>query len=149
MAVPSGVFPVWKNAFKIGKSGAASTEVDMVPIKEMESFSISIDGNVEEWNPFEAEGWTRRLVTGKAFTLSIAGKRHIGDEGNDYVAGLAWKSGVDCSTKMLWTFPDGATLSFDAVVNVTNIGAGETRNVGPLEFDVMSDGKPTYTAPSA
>lgn len=36
-------------------------------------------------------------------------------------------------------------LEFDAVVNVTNIGGGDSTNVAALEFDVMSHGKPTYT----
>ena len=44
------------------------------------------------------------------------------------------------------TFPDGATLLFEnAVYNVTNWGAGKSTEVIPLEFDVMSNGKPTYT----
>ena len=44
-------------------------------------------------------------------------------------------------------FPDGTTVSWDAAVyNVTNIGAGDSTAVGPLEFDVMSNGKPTVTA---
>ena len=34
-------------------------------IAEMENFSVSIDGNVEEWSPMEQEGWLKRMVTGK------------------------------------------------------------------------------------
>ena len=147
MAAHSGVFPVYENAFKIGKSGRTSTDADMVTIAEMESFSVSIDGNVEEWKPMEAEGWTKRMTTGKALTISLSGKRCGGDAGNDYVAGLAWKTGLDCNTKFEWTFPDGAKLAFDAVVSVTENSGGDSTNIGSLAFDVMSDGKPTYTAP--
>ena len=32
--------------------------------------------------------------------------------------------------------------------NITNIGAGDSTAVGPLEFDIMSNGKPTITPPS-
>jgi len=143
--VTAGVFPVFENMFSIGTMGAASTATSMSPIAEMESFSISIDGNVVEWSPFDMEGWVRRLNTGKAFTISVSGKRFVGDAGNDYVAKLAWKTGLDCSTKFLWTFSNGAKLEFNAVINVTNIEAGESRDVGPLEFDALSDGKPTFT----
>jgi hypothetical protein len=37
----------------------------------------------------------------------------------------------------------------DAVINVKNVGAGDSTGVGPLEFDVMSNGKPKITLPTA
>lgn len=145
----TGVFPVFENKFKIGTKGRDSEDADMAPIAEMESFSVSIDGNVEEWSPMDMEGWLRRMVTGKALTISLSGKRYIGDPGNDYVADNAWGTGVVCQTKFEWEFPSGAMLTFDCVVSVTNPGGGESRNVSGLEFDVMSDGKPVYTPASA
>lgn len=143
---PSGVFPVFNNKFKIGTAGRSSTEDQMATIMEMESFSVSIDGNVEEWTPMDSEGWTKRLTTGKGLTISLSGKRYIGDEGNDYVASCAWKTGQDCDSKFEWEFPDGAKLAFDCVLSVSNVNGGDSTNVGALEFDVMSHGKPTYTA---
>ena len=142
----TGVFPVHENKFKIGKKGKASTTpTDMVPIAEMESFSVSIDGNTEEWSPMEAEGWLKRMVTGKALTISLSGKRCIGDAGNDYVAESAWAVGANCESKFEWEFPSGAKLAFDCVISVTNPGGGESRNVSGLEFDILSNGKPVYT----
>ena len=86
MANKTGVYPVFKNVFKIDTTGGTgATAENLVTIADMESFSVSIDGNVEEWKPFDQEGWTRRLVTGKALTVSVSGKRNIGDAGNDYV----------------------------------------------------------------
>ena len=49
----TGVFPVFDNVFKVGKAGRSSEAADMVTVAEMESFSVSIDGNVEEWKPME------------------------------------------------------------------------------------------------
>ena len=144
----TGVFPVFNNKFKIGTEGRETAEEKMAPIAEMESFSVSIDGNVEEWTPMDTEGWIKRLTTGKGITISMAGKRSIGDKGNDYVAGLAWKSGRDCDSKFEWEFPDGAKLVFDCVINVTAPGGGDSTAVDVLEFDVMSHGKPTYTPAS-
>lgn len=140
----TGVFPVFTNKFKIGKDGRASEDESMVPIAEITSFSVSIDGSVQEWTPMDAEGWMKRMTTGKALTVSLSGKLCPGDPGNDYVAGLAWKSGTDCDTKFEWEFPSGAKLEFEAVVSVTAIGGGESTDVAPLEFDVMTHGKPTY-----
>lgn len=139
----TGVFPVWENKFKISTTGR--TAPNLATIADMVSFSVSVDGNVEEWSPMDAEGWLRRMVTGKALTISLSGKRNIGDAGNDYVAAKAWCTGKDCETKFEWEFPSGAKLDFDCVLNVTNPGGGEGRNVAPLEFEVLSDGKPTFT----
>ena len=145
----TGVYPVFENKFKVGKAGRASEDAEMVTVKDLETFSVSIDGNVEEWKPMEEEGWTRRMVTGKALPITLSGKRHVGDPGNDYVADIAWGTGTGCNSKFEWEFPSGAKLSFDCVLNVTNPGSGDSTNVAALEFEVQSDGKPTYTpAPS-
>ena len=138
----TGVYPVWENKFKISTSGRGNPT--MVVIGEMESFSPSIDGNTEEWSPMDAEGWLRRMVTGKSLTISLSGKRCIGDAGNDYVANKAWCVGADCESKAEWEFPSGAKLTFDCVINVTNPGGGDSRNVAPLEFELLSDGKPEF-----
>jgi hypothetical protein len=141
-----GVYPVYKNVFKIGTKGLASVPTtDMVVIADIETFSPSIDGTVEEWTPMNTEGWVRALMTGKKLSISLSGKRNEGDSGNDYVAGLAWKDGLDCSTKAEWTFPSGAKLSFNCVVNVTTPGGGDSTNVDGLEFELICDGKPTFT----
>lgn len=142
----TGVYPVFENKFKINTQGR--TGDSLTTIAEMESFEVSIDGNTAEWNPLEMEGWTRRMVTGKSLTITLSGKRNLGDAGNDYVAGLAWKTGTDCNSQFEWEFPTGAKLKFDCVVNVTNPGGGEGRDVAPLEFEVLSDGKPTFTPAS-
>lgn len=147
MAVQSGVYPCYENQFKVN-TGTGSTQT-WSTIADMETFSVSIDNGVEEWVPFEQEGWTRRLMTAKSITLTVNGKRNIGDTGNDYVAGLFMNSGQAAQGDFQWTFPDGGVLQFnDAVVNITNMGAGDSTAVAPLEFEIMSNGKPTYTPAS-
>lgn len=140
MAISSGVFPCYENQFQIKVGDKYET------IAEMESFSVSFDNGVEEWTPFESEGWRKRLMTAKAITISVSGKRSVGDTGNDTVAGLVFKNGRDAEKDFQWTFPDGTKVEFtNAVINVTNIAAGDSTIVGPLAFDVMSNGKPTVT----
>ena len=140
MATTSGVYPCYENQFKIkdGNTFAA--------IADLESFSVSFDNGVEEWHPFEHEGWVRRLLTAKGVTITVTGKRNVGDAGNDAVAALAWVNGRDAEKDVQWTFPDGTVVLFsDAVINVTNIGSADSTNVAPLEFEVQSNGKPTVT----
>ena len=146
----AGVYPVYKIKFKVGTKGTKSQAADMKVVKDLETFSLSIDGNVEEWTPMDTDGWVRRLMTGKGFIISLNGKRHVGDDGNDYVADVAWKDGLDCSTKAEIEFPNGSKLAFDAIIDVKNVEGADSTNVAPLEFDLMSDGKPQFTpAPQA
>lgn len=139
----TGVYPCYKNQFKIGTGESYATKV---PIADCETFSVAFDNGVEEWHPFDTEGWVRRLLTAKGVTITVTAKRNVGDAGNDEVAGLAWVNGRDSERPFEWTFPDGTVVSFtDAVINVRNVGSGDSTAVAPLEFDVMSNGKPTVT----
>lgn len=145
MAGKTGVYPCYENQFQIetAKTGDAKT---MSSIADMESFSVSFDNGIEEWTPFETEGWVRRLATAKAVTITVSGKRNVGDAGNDAVAALISKNGRDVEKDFSWTFPDGSKIEFnEAVINVTNVGAGDSTGVAPLEFEVMSNGKSTFT----
>ncbi len=143
--VQSGVYPVFNNVFKIGTKGRSSAAEDMKTIADCETFSLSMDNNVEEWTPMTTEGWIRRMQTGKGFSISISGKRNVGDNGNDYVASKLFSTGQAVETKFEWEFADGTTVSFDCIISVSNAGTGDSTNVAPLEFEVMSDGKPIIT----
>lgn len=144
--ITSGVYPVFNNEFKIGTKGTESTSEQMVTIADLETFSVSIDNNIEEWTPMTTEGWVRRLQTGKGFSISLNGKRNIGDAGNDYVASKMFATGRDVETKFEWTMPSGLKVEFDCVLNISSAG-GDSTNVDVLEFEVMSNGKPTVTEP--
>lgn len=141
-----GVFPVHNNIFKIGLKGRSSTAAEMATVKDLETFSPSIDGNTEEWTPMDQAGWVRRAVTGKGLTFSFSGKRHYGDPGNDYIAGLLIGTGQEVETVFEWTMPSGATLTMDCVINLTTPAGGDSTNIDGLEFELLSDGKPEFTA---
>nr|DAS18374.1 MAG TPA: major tail protein [Bacteriophage sp.] len=141
MAAQTGVFPVYENQFKIGADKATATT-----IADMETFSVSFSNGVETWTPMEHKGWQRALMTAKAVTITINGKRNKGDAGNDFIAKKAFTNGRDSEGYFCWTFPDGTTVEWDmAVFDVKNMGAGDSTNVAPLEFDVISNGKPKVT----
>lgn len=137
----TGVYPVYENQFKIGAEKSSATT-----IADMETFSVSFSNGVETWTPMEHKGWQRALMTAKAVTITINGKRNKGDTGNDFIAKKAFTNGRDSEGYFCWTFPDGTTVEWDmAVFDVKNMGAGDSTNVAPLEFDVISNGKPTVT----
>lgn len=136
----SGVFPCYEGMLQIDIDG---TYTD---IADMESVSISIDNGIEEWNPYGEDGWTRRLMTAKSVTISVTGKRNIGDAGNDAIAAYAFKNGRDAEGNFQITLKNGDTIEFEnAVISVTALEYGDSTNVAPLEFEVQSNGKPTIT----
>lgn len=144
------VFPVHNNIFKFGTKGLESTEEDMVTPVDLTNFAPSIDGTVEEWYAMDAGGWAKAAMTGKKLSFTFSGKRSVGDAGNDYIAGLAWKFGKDVMTKFEWLMVSGAKLTGDVVINVTTPGGGDTTNLDSLEFEAIFYGKPEFTkAPAA
>lgn len=141
MAKATNVYPVLDNKFKAGAAKESATV-----IADMEQFSLPISNGVETWTPMDTEGWQRALMTAKAITISMSGKRNIGDAGNDFVAGKVFKNGHDAEGYFEWELPDGTTIAWtNAVFDVKNMGGGDSTNVAPLEFDVISNGKPTVT----
>lgn len=146
--ISSGVFPCYENQFKINTSSTGTPT--WATIADCETFEASYDNGIEEWHPFEHEGWVRRLMTAKSVSVTVSGKRNIGDPGNDFVAGLAFANGQDAQVSFQWTFPDGTVVTFnDAVISITNNSAGDSTNVGPLEFELQSNGKPVVTQASS
>lgn len=142
MATTTGVFPCYENQFKVNTSSTSTAS--WATIADCETFEVSFDNGVEEWTPFESEGWVRRLMTAKNVTITVTGKRNVGDTGNNFIAGLAFKNGRDAEADFQWTFKDGTVVTFSgSPINVTALGSGDSTAVAPLEFEVLSNGKPT------
>lgn len=142
------VYPVHNNKFKFGINGLTSEEEQMVTPKELENFAPNIDGTMEEWFSMDAEGWAKAAMTGKKLSFSFKGKRAVGDPGNDYIFGLAWKFGPDVMTKFEWEMVSGAKIACNVVINVTVPGGGDSTNLDTLEFEATCYGKPTFTPAS-
>ncbi|MCL2573594.1 MAG: hypothetical protein FWE34_03455 [Defluviitaleaceae bacterium] len=96
------VFPVAEMVFKVGAKGVGSQEADMTIVKEMETLTIAVDNGIEEWTPLNAKGWKNRMVTTKGLTITLSGKRHFGDRGNDYVYTFPLKNAPIYDTISSW-----------------------------------------------
>lgn len=138
--ISTGQFPVSALDIKV-KAGAEN----LVTIADLESAGITLDTNVETWYSITDDGWQNAMATAKAMTMDFGGKRTLGDAGNDYIAGLAFKNGQDVETDFEISFPNGDKLTFTGVVAVTDFLGGDATGVAPLSFTVTCKGKPTYT----
>ena len=143
--VTTGVFPVNALKIEIGTSKTGETWT-YAEIADMESANITVDTGVEEWNSITEGGWRKALATAKSLTMSMSGKRSLGDTGNDYVANMWNKNGQDCNSSCKITLPNEDTLVFDCVVQVTSFLGSDSTAVAPLEFELLSNGEPVYTA---
>ncbi|MDY5073646.1 MAG: hypothetical protein SPE89_04775, partial [Fusicatenibacter saccharivorans] len=120
MGKTTNVYPVLDNKFKVGAAKENATI-----IADMEQFSVSVSNGVETWTPMDTEGWQRALMTAKAMTISLTGKRNIGDTGNDFVADKLFKNGHEAEGYFEWEFPDGTSVAWNsAIFDVKNMGGG-------------------------
>ena len=103
----TGVFPCYENQFQVNTSTTSTAA--WKNIADCETFEVAFDNGVEEWTPFESEGWTRRLMTAKSVTITVSAKRNVGDDGNDYIASLAFENGRDAEVDFKWTFKAPST----------------------------------------
>lgn len=143
----TGVFPCYENQFGVGEAGGNAAPG--TTISNCLTFQVAINGNIEEWSPFEQDGWLNRMMTGKDVVMTVTAKRDIGDEGNDMIADVAFATGKNAELDFTWMFPDGSKVWFkNAVISVTNLGTGESRTVGELAFTVSSNGKPEFINPT-
>lgn len=141
----TGVFPVHKNIFKINSLGRGGLPATFVIVKDMETFTVAVDGTKEKWTPLDLEGWARQAVTGKSLSIALKGKRNYGDPGNDYVAGTLLATGQGCESQIEWTLPDGATLAFDCIIDMKAPAGGDSTKIDELDFELLSDGLPVFT----
>lgn len=121
--VKTGTFPVHANDFFVNKGTKDVPE--WVSPAELEEISVSIDNTTQTWNTFKNKGWQSALVTGKAATITIKGKRYIGDEGNDLIASKLLKSGQEAYIGVKIAGADGKSLIWhEAACAVGNDGKG-------------------------
>ena len=142
------VYPVHNNKFYVSVTGRgtelAPAEAETI-IRGLENFNPSFNSSTETWTPMDEEGWERNAVTGKGLNIGFTGKRQYGDAGNDYIAGLMLGIGTAVESVFKWELPSGASLEFKCIINVTKAGGGDSTNIDGLEFEILSDGKPTFT----
>lgn len=143
----AGVTPVYEILFGVcikgRKKGDTADTIETTVVTDAESLGISFDGSMEEWKPMDQAGWVKRLMTSKSIGVTLAGKRNYGDPGNDYVASLAMKNGQDCNSWFSIIFPNLDQLIIPCVIN-TKTFAGDSTSANALEWEIQSDGKPTY-----
>jgi hypothetical protein len=141
----TGVLPCFKNTFRVGEDKETATM-----IADCETFGVEVETELDEWKPYDTQGKTRRMVVLTGVKVTVSAKRNIGDVGNNFVASKAWKTGRDVEAYFEFTLPSGLTVEMpNAVVQVKNVGTGDSTKAAVLEFDILSNGDFTPTEGTA
>lgn len=138
--------PVNQNQFGIKLTTDAT---DYTNIQDITSFKVKIEAETKDWTPMDTAGFSKFMVTGKKMTIDFQAKKNFTDTGNKAVAAMAWEIGDGCVKPCQWTMPDGTTVTFIGVFDVSTPGGGDSNDVDALEWKVSCQGKPTVTPPAA
>lgn len=138
-----GNYAVSDCAVSIKTAGETFTEIE-----DLSEMNLAVEGNIEEWNSLKGKGWGNALMTAKKISGSFAGKRCIGDAGNDFLFKLAFENPSACVGDWKVEFPDGSTLEFTSVIEITDI-LGAATDAAPLNGNITGKGKPNFTPAAA
>src|SRR5690606_23367689 len=94
---------------------------------------------------YDGEGFGSEDVTGVRASLTFTGHRKVGDEAQDYIAGLAFEVGEGRRTKFKWEQADGRTITGDVTVSNIKTSGGDANAKQTFEFTVTFNGKPEVT----
>lgn len=130
----SGAYPVHANMFKVKVNNR------YIAVKGLETFDVSFDSNIEEWNQHDNEGWVSSARTGMKWSITFSGKRIIGDTGNDFLASSIMKNIL---AEIQWIFPDGSALNQRMIVTTEECG-GETVGVDIIKIKMTSTEVPAF-----
>lgn len=121
---------------------------EFAEIADLTEMNLAIEGNTDEWYSIKDKGWGNALMTAKKVNGSFAGKRCLGDAGNDFLYTKAFENPSACVADWKIEFPDGSNLEFTSVVDITDL-LGAAENTAPLNGNIIGKGKPKYTPAAA
>lgn len=142
--------PVWANELYIGTTSTTSgTEIVWTYsklCKGIESMEFSPNEQNQQYFFICGEGFAHNEVTGAAPTLTVSGRRIVGDTAQDYIVGKQFALGTDRNTSVK-IIAEGKQIVCDATIgDVTSFG-GSTLDVNNFGCTIYFNGKPTVTTP--
>lgn len=136
--------PVWANTIEIGTSLSGTTWTYSPLCKGIESMEFTPNEQNQQYFFLCGNGFAHNEVTGGAPTLTLSGRRIVGDAAQDYIAGKQFALGTDRNTSVKIT-AEGKVITCDATIgDVTSFG-GSTLDVNSFGCTLYLNGQPTIT----
>lgn len=137
----------WSNTIEIGVSATSATP----PVWTYKTLCGGIEGmefNENEQNQqfffLCGKGFAENVVTGAAPELVITGRRIVGNEAQDYIAGLQMKLGEERRSSVKIT-SGGKVITCDCSIGAITSFGGQTLDVNAFGCTIRLCGKPTVT----
>lgn len=142
--------PVWANKVEVGINFTPGSG-DAAGTWEYAELCAGIEGmefNANEQNQqyffLCGEGFAHNETTGAAPSITITGRRVVGDAAQDYIAGKQFALGTDRNTSVRIT-AEGQVITCEATISdVTSFG-GQTLDVNNFGCTLLMNGEPTVT----
>lgn len=143
--------PVWANQIEIGTeftagtSGAAGTWTYAPLCKGIEGMEFTSGEQNQQYFFLCGNGYAHNETTGSAPSISITGRRVVGDAAQDFIASKQFSLGTDRNTSVKIT-AEGQVITCDATIGDVVSFGGQTLDVNNFSCTLYFNGQPTITA---
>lgn len=136
--------PVWANKIEIGTSKTGDTWTYATLCEGIESMEFSANEQNQQYFFLCGNGFAHNETTGAAPSITVSGRRIVGNAAQDYIAGKQFALGTDRNTSVKIT-AEGKIITCDATIgDVTSFG-GQTLDVNSFGCTLYLNGEPTVT----
>ena len=134
----------WANSIHIGTSESGGTWSYSKLCKGIESMEFNENEQNQQYFFLCGEGFAHNETTGSAPELVISGRRIVGDDAQDYIAGKQFALGTarNSSIKIV---AEGKQITCDCTIGAITSFGGSTLDVNAFGCTIRLNGKPTVT----
>lgn len=139
--------PVWANEIYVGTSvtsGDTPTWTYSKLCKGIESMSFTPNEQNQQFFFLCGNGFAHNETTGGAPTLTISGRRIVGDAAQDYIASKQFALGTDRNTSVK-IVAEGKQIICDATIGEVTSFGGSTLDVNSFGCTIYLNGQPVMT----
>lgn len=139
--------PVWANEIYVGTSvtsGETPTWTYSKLCKGIESMSFTPNEQNQQFFFLCGNGFAHNETTGGAPTLTISGRRIVGDAAQDYIASKQFALGTDRNTSVK-IVAEGKQIICDATIGEVTSFGGSTLDVNSFGCTIYLNGQPVMT----
>lgn len=136
--------PNWANEIYIGTAESSGTWTYAKLCKGIESMEFNANEQNQQYFFLCGQGFAHNETTGAAPELTISGRRIVGDDAQDYIAGKQFALGTDRNSSVK-IIAEGKQITCDCSIGgVTSFG-GSTLDINSFGCTIRFNGKPTVT----
>lgn len=135
----------YKNKYSIDVKGEKDPETaeDFEPLAAgIATVEPSFEEETDDTAYYDGGGMGSLDVTGLNTSLSFSGHRVNGDKAQDYIVGLAFKTGEERKTSLKWERADGKTIKGTVTISEITPTGGDANAKETFECTITFDGQP-------